>query len=144
MNAKRTRRAVAFATAAGRRGEGERRKVAGVKSGMSEVSLPHVRRSERWAPGATIWFVSMVAMWAGFFVLVLADRVAGVWSWHRDLPLLVELLLWVALFPWLLGAAVWTSSWAGWLRLALVLVFALGWSLVSVPRRKQDQEGGSS
>ena len=37
-------------------------------------------------------------MWAGFFVLVLADQVDGAWSWVRDLPLLAELVLWLALF----------------------------------------------
>jgi hypothetical protein len=109
---------------------------------MSEAALPRVERSERRPLGATIWFVWMVAMWAGFFVLVLAGRVEGAWSWVRDLPLLAELVLWVALFPWLLGAAVWTSSWAGWLRLLLVLGFAFGWSLVSIPRRKLLREGG--
>jgi hypothetical protein len=111
---------------------------------MSVVAVPNVRRSGRRPLSATIWFVWMVAMWAGFFVLVLADRIEGAWSWVRDLPLLAELLLWVALFPWVLGAAVWTSSWAGWLRLLLVLVFAFGWSLASVPRRKREREGGSS
>jgi hypothetical protein len=103
---------------------------------MSDVTLPRVPRSERRPLGARIWFVWMVVMWAGFFLLLLADRLDNVWSWIRDLPLLAELLLWLALFPWLLGAAVWTSSWAGWLRLLLVLVFALGWSFASVPRRK--------
>lgn len=111
---------------------------------MSEATLPRVRRSERRPLGATIWFVWMIAMWAGFFALLLTDRIDGVWSWVRDLPLLVELLVWVALFPWLLGAAVWTSSWGGWLRLLLVLVFALGWSLASIPRQKQEQKGGRS
>jgi hypothetical protein len=111
---------------------------------MSEATLPRVRRSERRPLGASIWFVWMVAMWVGFFVLLLAERIDGVWSWVRDLPLLVEFLVWVALFPWLLGAAVWTSSWAGWLRLLLVLVFALGWSLASIPRRKQEQKGAQS
>ena len=104
---------------------------------MSEATLPPLRRSERRPLGARIWFVWMVAMWVGFFLLLLTDRIDGVWSWVRDLPLLVELALWVALFPWLLGAAVWTSSWAGWLRLLLVLVFALSWSLASIPRRKR-------
>jgi hypothetical protein len=75
-------------------------------------------------------------MWAGFFVLLVADRIDGVWSWVRDLPLIAELVLWVALFPWLLGAADWTSSWASWLRLLLVLSFAVGWSFASIPRRK--------
>ena len=103
---------------------------------MSEVTLPRVSRSERRPLGATIWFGWMVAMWAGFFLLLVADRVDSAWSWIRDLPLLAELLLWLALFPWLLGAAVWMSSWAGWLRLLLVLVFALGWSFASIPRPK--------
>ena len=86
---------------------------------MSEATLPSVDRVARRPLGATIWFVWMVAMWVGFFVLLLADRIGGVWGWVRDLPLVVELVLWVALFPWLLGSAVWTSSWAGWLRLLL-------------------------
>jgi hypothetical protein len=105
---------------------------------MSEAALPRAHRSERRPFGATIWFVWMLAMWAGFFVLLIGDRIEGVWSWIRDLPLLAELVFWVALFPWFLGAAVWTSSWAGWLRLLLVLTFAVGWSLASVPRPKQE------
>jgi hypothetical protein len=43
----------------------------------------------------------MLAMWAGFFALLVADRIDAVWSWLHDLPLVVELLIWVALFPWL-------------------------------------------
>jgi hypothetical protein len=108
---------------------------------MSEEVLPALRPSDRRPLGATIWFVWMVAMWAGFFVLLVAAQISGVWDWVRDLPVLVEIVLWVALFPWLLGAAVWSSSWMGWVRLLLVLVFAFGWSLVSIPRRKQDEQG---
>jgi hypothetical protein len=111
---------------------------------MSEAALPRVERLERRPLGAKIWFVWMVAMWAGFFVLLAADRIDGVWSWVRDLPLLAELVFWGALFPWLLGAAVWTSSWAGWLRLLLVLSFAFGWSFASIPRRKPPKEGGEA
>jgi hypothetical protein len=110
---------------------------------MSEAAaLPRAERLERRPLGATIWFVWMVAMWAAFFVLLAANRIDGVWSGVRDLPLLAELVLWVALFPWLLGAAVWTSSWAGWLRLLLVLSFAFGWSLVSIPRRTPPKQRG--
>jgi hypothetical protein len=108
---------------------------------MSEVTLPRVHRSERRPLGAIIWFAWMLAMWAGFFALLVADRIGPVWSWLRDLPLLLELLAWVALFPWLLCAAVWTSSWYGWLRLLLVLTFALGWSLASIPRRTAKKKG---
>jgi hypothetical protein len=114
----------------------------GRESGVSEVALSGVQRLERRPLGATIWFVWMIAMWAAFIVLLAADRIDGVWGWVHELPLLAELVLWVALFPWFLGAAVWTSSWAGWLRLLLVLVFAFGWSLASIPRRKQAKERG--
>jgi hypothetical protein len=109
---------------------------------MSETALPRVERLARRPLGATIWFVWMVAMWAGIFVLLATEHLEGVWSFVRDLPLLAELALWVALFPWLLGTAVWTSSWAAWLRLLLVLSFAFGWSLASIPRRQPRNEGG--
>ena len=111
---------------------------------MSEAALPSAHRSGRRSLGATVWFVWMVSMWVGFFVLLLADRIGDVWSWVRELALPAEFVAWVALFPWLLGAVVWTSSWDGWLRLLLVLVFAFGWSLVSIPRPKQEQNGGRS
>lgn len=108
---------------------------------MSEATLRRVERSERRPLGATIWFVWMVAMWAGFFLLLAADRIDGVWSSVRDLPLVGELVPWLALFPWFLGAAVWTSSWADRPRLLFVLCFAFGWSLVSIPRRKAEKKG---
>jgi hypothetical protein len=107
---------------------------------VSEAALPRSEGLQRRPLGATIWFVWMVAMWAGFFVLLVAERIDAVWSWVRDLPLLAELVLWLALFPWFLGAAVWTSSWADWLRLLLVLGFAFGWSLASIPRRKPPKQ----
>jgi hypothetical protein len=44
---------------------------------MSEAALPRVERSERRPLGATIWFVWMVAMWAAFFLLIVADRIDG-------------------------------------------------------------------
>jgi hypothetical protein len=80
---------------------------------VSEAALPRSEGLERQPLGATIWFVWMIAMWAGFFALLVAERIDGVWSWVRDLPLLAELVLRLALFPWFLGAAVWTSSLTG-------------------------------
>jgi hypothetical protein len=83
-----------------------------------------------------LWFGWMEAMWGAFFALLLAGQLDVVWSWIRDLPIFAEIAMWVALFPWLLGTAAWGSSGAGWLRLLLVVVFAIGWSVVSVPRPK--------
>jgi hypothetical protein len=94
--------------------------------------------SRRRPLGAMIWFAWMVVMWVAFFALLLADRLDDVWSWVRSLPLLVEGVLWFAFFPWLLGTAVWTSSWSDLVRVLLVCCFAAGWTLVSVPRARKD------
>jgi hypothetical protein len=79
----------------------------------------------------------MVGMWLAFFALLLADQLDGLWDSIRELPLLVEIVLWVAFLPWMLGMAVWTSSWPAWVRVVLVVCFAVGWTIVSIPRRAQ-------
>jgi len=83
----------------------------------------------------------MVGMWAIFFVALLGDRLDDVWTWAGNLPLLLELGLWLLPFPWLLGTAVWESSWAPWLRVGLVAVFAIGWTLISIPRARTEATG---
>jgi hypothetical protein len=42
----------------------------------------------------------------------------------------------VAFLPWMLGTAVWTSSWPAVVRVLLVLCFAVGWTVVSIPREQ--------
>jgi hypothetical protein len=76
-------------------------------------------------------------MWVAFFVLLFADRLEGLWNAIRDLPLVVEVVLWVAFLPWMLGTAVWTRSWSTALRALLLAVFAIGWAIVSIPREKR-------
>ena len=78
----------------------------------------------------------MVGMWIAFFATLAADQLHAVQVWMRDLPLLAELGLWLLAFPWLLGTAVWESSWAPWLRTLLVAAFAIGWTLISLPRSR--------
>ena len=68
-----------------------------------------------------------------------ADRLDEVWSAIRDLPLLVEVGVWVAFLPWMLGTAVWASSWPAVVRVLLVLCFAVGWTVVSIPRERPAQ-----
>jgi hypothetical protein len=100
---------------------------------MSTAAVSEPRRRPL---GAILWFVWMVAMWVAFFVFLLADRLDEVWNRITGLPLVVEILVWIAFFPWVLGTFVWTRGWADWLRLALVVVFAVGWTLVSIPRKR--------
>ena len=89
-------------------------------------SEPEVRRLGR---GSNGWFVWMAGMWVVFFVLLNS-------TWIGDLPLLLEILVWVVLFPWVLATAVWTSDWSEGVRLTLVILFAAVWTIVSIPRPK--------
>ena len=107
---------------------------------------PDVRLVDRLRPessrlGGLIWLVFMLGMWIAFFAALFADQLDAVRDWVRDLPLIAELGLWLAAFPWLLGTAVWESSWAPVLRTLLVAAFAIGWTLISIPR--SPHEAGS-
>jgi hypothetical protein len=84
----------------------------------------------------------MVGGWGVFFaLLVLAEgTLSALWDSLRELPLLVEGLIWVLLFPLVLATGVWESSWQTWPRLLLVVCFAVGWSLAFFPRAKRVTE----
>jgi hypothetical protein len=86
-----------------------------------------------------IWFALIIGGWSAFLVLVLFSESAlsNLWEGLRDLPLLVEGLVWLLFFPLVLATAVWESSWETWLRVLLVACFTLGWSLAFLPRRKK-------
>ena len=92
--------------------------------------------------GSLAWFAWMEAMWGAFFALLVVGQLDEVWTWVRDLPLFGEIAAWVVAFPWLLGTAVWGGDWATWARVLLVIVFALAWSSVSVPRSADDRRSG--
>lgn len=99
----------------------------------SSTQSPPVRRASAASGG---WFVWMVGLWVTFFVLLNAGRLDEVAASIRDLPIVLELLAWLVLFPWVLATAVWTSSWSEGLRMTLVVLFAIGWILISIPRPK--------
>jgi hypothetical protein len=103
---------------------------------MSEITSPPTPLRRRRPLGATLWFLWMILMWVAFFALLAADRLGALWSDIRDLPLLVEGILWLLFFPWMLGTAVWTGPWPAAVRVILVACFAAGWTIVSIPRQK--------
>ena len=71
---------------------------------MSEVAASKQPAQRRWTPGATLWFMWMVGMWIAFYILLVADKLEGLWSAIRDLPLLIEIVLWLPFFPWRCGS----------------------------------------
>jgi hypothetical protein len=53
----------------------------------------------------------------------------------QGLPLVLELLAWLVLFPFLLALTIWTSPWDESLRVLLVGCCAIGWTLAFFPWR---------
>ncbi len=51
------------------------------------------------------------------------------WRWIGDLPLVFEVVAWVALLPWLLAYLAWQASWELWLRVVAVAFLVGGVAL---------------
>lgn len=106
---------------------------------MAEVLTPRKVPARASRPrGGFAWFAAEVGLWVAFFgLLVVSEQtLAAIWTAVRALPIVVEAAIWLLLFPWMLGLAVWEGSWDEWLRLALVASFAAGWSIAFFPWRR--------
>jgi hypothetical protein len=85
-------------------------------------------------------FAIMVGGWVAFAVALVASRqtLDDVWTSVRDLPLIVEAVVWLLGFPFLIGLAIWQASWDEAVRLAVIAVLAVAYTYMFVPRvRKQ-------
>jgi hypothetical protein len=60
-----------------------------------------------------------------------------VWTAVRDLPLPVEGLIWLLGFPFLVGLAIWQSSWDEAVRLAAIAVLAVAYTFMFMPRERK-------
>jgi hypothetical protein len=95
-------------------------------------------RAERPPWSAFVFFVVEVGLWVVWVALAVSwpETLESIWSWIRDLPLVVEGVVWLLAFPWVLGLAVWHSAWDEWVRVLLVGCFAVGWSIAFYPHRR--------
>ena len=103
---------------------------------------PHPRA--RPSIGAYLWFAGMVGLWTAFGIvaLVSVEKLGDLWGWVTGLPLVAEIVVWIAALPWVLGLWVSQTSWPEWLRILLILCFAVGWTLVSIPRARGREPAG--
>jgi hypothetical protein len=95
-----------------------------------------LRPSRAFAYGS---FALMVAGWLAFLVALVASRqtLDDVWSAVRDLPLAVELVVWLLGFPFLLGLAIWQASWDEAVRVVLIAIVGVAYVLMFVPRERK-------
>lgn len=56
-----------------------------------------------------------------YYLITNPGALDAVWTWVRALPLLVQLVLWLLLLPWMIALWVWVQPWALVIRLVLVV-----------------------
>jgi ABC-type amino acid transport system permease subunit len=92
------------------------------------------------------WLAEHGVLFAVFALIWIAFAIGLVWSqgtvdqaWEsiRELPLLLQIVVWILFLPVIAGLWVWETSWPVLVRLALVVGIA-GWNLlVFLPRAAQ-------
>lgn len=92
------------------------------------------------------WFVAITGGWTAFGVVLVSDQSAlsELLGDVRDLPLFVELVIWFAAFPFMLGLLVWDSGMDEAVRYVLVALVALLWTYWFRPRRRPADAGLTS
>jgi hypothetical protein len=92
-----------------------------------------------WMAENGVLFVVFAVIWAAFAVGVVASQgsVDQAWQAIRDLPLVVQIVVWVLFLPAMVGLWVWETTWPLIVRLVLVAGIA-GWNLlVFLPKALQ-------
>lgn len=114
---------------------------------MTELTQPHSPAVRRSRAVGFAWFAAMVGGWVAFYALMLFSEATlrDLYDRVRELPLVLEGVVWIAFFPYVLALTIWSSSWEEWLRFLLVACCAVGWSLAFYPwrRRAPTVAGGS-
>jgi hypothetical protein len=78
----------------------------------------------------------MVGGWVAFALALIASQTTldEVWTWVRDLPLVLEGAVWLVGFPFLLGLAIWQGPWDETVRLVAIAGVAAAYTLLFIPR----------
>lgn len=84
-------------------------------------------------------FGLVVGLWAVFAATVLLDpaQLERWWDTLRTLPLIPQAVGWIALFPWVIATLIWITSWALWVRVALIGIIVLATLVGFSPRTEQ-------
>ena len=84
-------------------------------------------------------FAIMVGGWVAFAVALVASQqtLHDVWISARDLPLVLEGLVWLLGFPFLVGLAIWQAAWDESVRLTVIALLAVAYTYMFVPRARQ-------
>jgi hypothetical protein len=84
-------------------------------------------------------FAIMLGGWIAFAVAwaTSPDTLDDIWTSVRDLPLVLEIPVWIIAFPFLVGLAIWQSSWDEALRLVAITGLAVAYTFMFIPRERE-------
>lgn len=85
-------------------------------------------------------FAIMAVGWSAFAVALIASQqtLDDVWTAIRGLPLVVEGLVWLLGFPFLLGLLIWQASWDEGIRLTAIAILAIAYTYMFIPRQRNE------
>jgi hypothetical protein len=83
------------------------------------------RRTTR-EPGGVSFAAVVVSAVFAVLLITAPENLDTAWQWIRDLPIILEVVAWVLLLPWMLAYVVWQTSWALWVRIVVVAVLIGG------------------
>ena len=89
-----------------------------------------------WLAEHGVLFLVFAAIWIAFGAALVWSQgsLDQAWTWIRGLPLLVQVLAWLAFLPVMAGLWIWETTWPLVVRIVLILGLA-GWNLlVFLPR----------
>jgi len=92
-----------------------------------------------WLAEHGVLFIVFAVIWVAFGAGLLLSQgsIDQAWQAIRDLPLIVQVFVWLLFLPVMIGLWVWETTWPLILRLVLVLGIA-GWNLlVFLPKALQ-------
>jgi hypothetical protein len=119
--------------------EGSKGPMEQVISGLVDGIIVPVTGVIPWLVSSGVLFVVFAALWVGFAAGIVWNQggLDAAWAWMRDLPLIVQGVLWLLFLPVTAGLWVWETSWPIVVRLVVVVGLA-GWSLmIFLPRSAQ-------
>jgi hypothetical protein len=89
-----------------------------------------------------VFFSVFAFLWLTFGAFLILDQSAldTIWQHLLDLPLLLQVFIWILLLPLTVGLWIWESDWDLWLRLMLVIFAGVGWTAAMFPRPSGTRE----
>jgi hypothetical protein len=107
-----------------------------VITGIVNVTVVPLANVVGWLATSGVALVIFAVLWVAFGAAIIWSQgsLDAVWAWLRDLPLLVQALVWLLFLPVTVGLWIWESGWPMLVRLVLVVGLA-GWSvLMFIPK----------